>query len=159
MKEESMQDVKMRKIKAAMIIGGIGGAFWTMLGYVAYFMNFTKVGPSLFVTPFFQPELVDRPLAQFTGVGFATVLSILVALAYVFTLARFYSPWIGIGLGVGGFGFFYYVLNPLIGFTNKPIHVLGMNTFTTELCLFILWGLFVGFSLSTEFASKEGAAR
>ncbi|MEW9669598.1 YqhR family membrane protein [Ammoniphilus sp. 3BR4] len=158
-KNESRKDSKARKIRSSLIVGGVGGAFWAMLHYVAYYMNFTKIGPSIYVAPFFQSDAVNRPLAQLAGVGVATVLSMGIALAYVFSLAEFYSPWIGIGLGIGMFGIFYYGVSPLLALTKKPIHVLGMNTFATELSLYILWGLFVGFSLSTEFSSKKEADR
>lgn len=154
-----MKDTKARKIRSSLIVGGVGGAFWTLLHYVAYFMNFTKIGPSVYVAPFFQDDVLNRPLAQFAGIGVATVLSVVIALGYAFSLAEFYSPWIGVGLGAGLFGAFYYGISPVFGLTKKPIHVLGMNTFATELSLFILWGLFVGFSLSTEFSSDKRAAR
>ncbi|WP_134698828.1 YqhR family membrane protein [Ammoniphilus sp. YIM 78166] len=156
---EDKKNVKERKLKSALMIGAVGGAFWTLVGYAAYFMNFSKLGPSLFAKPFISQESLDQPFAHFMGIGVAIVFSILVSLAYVFTLAHFYSPLIGVALGGGVFLLFFYGLSPLLGLTKQPIHLIGMNTFATELCLFILWGLFIGFSLSTEFSSRDNAVR
>ncbi len=159
MTEETKNDVNQRKLRSAFLIGAVGGTFWAFVGYAAYFMNFTKLGPSLFVKPFIPQESLDQPFAHFMGIGVAIVLSILVSLAYVFTLSKFYSPLIGVALGGGAFLFFFYAVSPLLGLTRQPIHLIGMNTFATELCLFILWGLFIGFSLSAEFSSNNNAVR
>lgn len=143
------------KIRTALEIGAFGGAFWSLLGYIAYFLNFSSIGPSIFIRPFVTKAFADRPLAQFMGVAVATLFGMLFALVYVFTLSRFYQPWISVGCGAALFVLFYYVIAPLFSITSRPLHHLGTNTFSTQLCLFILFGLFVGFSLSAEFSSKE----
>lgn len=159
MKANSSKETRTSKIRTAIQIGAVGGIFWAAVNYVLYFMNFTYISSSVFIKPFIQPSSADKPMTQLIGIGFAAILSILFALAYVFTLSRFYSPWIGIGTGAALFAIFYYILSPLFHLTEKPIHQIGMNTFATELCLFILYGLFVGFSLSSEFASKKERAK
>lgn len=159
MKGNSMEETRTKKIKTAILIGVVGGIFWAAMNYVLYFMNFTFISPSVFIKPFILSNGTDRPMIQLMGIGVAAILSIGFALAYVFTLSRFYSPWIGIGAGTALFGIFYYILSPLLNLTEKPIHQIGMNTFATELCLFILYGLFIGFSLSSEFSSKKEGAK
>jgi hypothetical protein len=150
---------KRHKITAALQTGAIGGAFWSLMGYIAYFINFSSVGPSIFIRPFVTKAFADRPLAQFMGIGAAMIFGIVFALLYAFTLSRFYQPWLGIGCGAALFVLFYYVIAPMFSITTKPLHHLGSNTFSTQLSLFILFGLFVGFSLSAEFSSKEEPAK
>ncbi len=159
MRANITEDIKAKKIKAALQIGAVGGIFWAAMNDVLYFMNFTLINSSVFMKPFIQPSGADRPVLQLMGIGVAAILSILFALAYVFTFSRFYSPWIGIATGGALFVIFYYILSPIFDLTEKPIHQIGMNTFATELCLFILYGLFIGFSLSSEFSSKKERAK
>lgn len=158
-KDNSSREAKTNKIKTAIQFGAVAGIFWAAINYVLYFMNFTFISSSVFIQPFIHSSSADKPMTQLMGIGVAALLSILFALAYTFTLSRFYSPWIGIGAGGALFGIFFYILSPLFHLTEKPIHKIGMNTFATELCLFILYGLFLGFSLSSEFSSKKERAR
>ena len=153
--QTAMEDITRRKIKSAVVVGGVGGAFWSFIGYAAYFMNFTLIGPSIWIKPFVTEDFLVQPLAHLIGIAVGTFLSILVAFLYAFTLAKYYAPWIGLGFGLALFLLTYYVINPLLALTKKPIHNMGVNTFTTEICLFLLFGLFIGFSLSVEYSSKE----
>jgi hypothetical protein len=156
---KTTNDLRNRKIKSALAIGAVGGLFWSLVGYLSYFMNFTVLGPSMWIRPFVSETFVDKPLAHLLGVVVATGLSILVGLSYVFLLSRFYSPLIGILYGGALFLIVHYMLNPLFHFSEKQVHNLGLNTFVSEICLFILYGLFIGFSLSTEFSSKGKSAQ
>lgn len=151
--------MKKDRIKSALLIGAAGGAFWSLLGYVFYFMNFSKIGPAIVVRPLFATEMADKPIAHFAGIVVFTALSIVFALLYVARFSKYYTPWIGVAGGALLFGLFYYAVNPLLRLTSQPLHQMGMNTFTTQLCLFILHGLFVGFSLSAEYSSKERKAK
>lgn len=159
MAAESQQGLPKRKMKSALLVGFVGGMFWSIIGYALYFMNFTKLGPSIFAKPFFSSQVLDKPWAHFIGIGIITFLSIGIALLYVFTLSQFYTPWLGLGLGAGLFAVFFYVVSPMLRLLDKPIHQIGMNTFSTELCLFLLYGLFIGLTLATEYSSSEGKAK
>ncbi|RKD25562.1 hypothetical protein BEP19_01050 [Ammoniphilus oxalaticus] len=155
MAAKARMEQQFEKMKKALVVGAVGGLFWSLLGYAFYSMNFTKLGPAVVVSPFFVSKAADKPLAQFTGMAVITALSIGFALLYVYLFSKYYTPWIGIASGVVLFALFFYALNPLFQWTKKPLHQIGMNTFSTTLSLFLLYGLFVGFSLSAEFSSKE----
>jgi len=156
---ESEREIRMKKIKSALVVGVVGGIFWPLIAYAFYFMNFTTIGPSVFAKPFFTSTMVNKPVAHLTGIVVIALISIGVSLLYVFILSKYYTPWLGLGLGLVLFIAFFYGINPLFDLTDKSIHKLGMNTFTTSLCLFLLYGLFTGFSLSAEFSSKEENAK
>ena len=159
MAAETKRDLQKSKIKTALVVGLVGGIFWSLIGYALYYMNFTTLGPSIFAKTFVNPNLVNKPWVQMMGVAVITLLSLAFALLYVFTLSKYYTPWIGVASGIVLFLLFFYGASPLFGLTVKPIHEMGMNTFTTEFCLFLLYGLFIGFSLSAEFSSNEEKAK
>jgi hypothetical protein len=158
MKEEHSNE-RNQKIKTALSVGVAGGLFWSIVESIAHYINFTTIGPSILIAPFVTSTFSHKPIAHLIGILAATILAVLFSLVYVFTLSRFYHPLIGVACGLVLFAIFYYVLVPVLSLTNKPIHQMGANNFTTQLCLFVLFGLFVGFSLSTEYSSNENQAK
>ncbi|HJV45017.1 MAG TPA: YqhR family membrane protein [Bacillota bacterium] len=155
---EERTNIKAKKIRSAVSVGASGGLFWSFVCYLLHFLNFTSIGPSVLIQPFWD-GMGHRPLAHILGMGVAAILGILFAVIYVFTMSKFYQPFIGVAYGIVLFAIFFYLFNPIFSLTNKPIHQMGINTFATMLCLFVLFGLFIGFSLSVEFSSKEGSAK
>lgn len=147
------------RIKFATLVGTIGGVFWSMIGYAFYLMNFSKIGPSVIVSPMFAEETATKPIAQFVGIAVFAALSILFSILYVFLFSKYYTPWIGVVSGALLFVLFFYGVNPLLQLTDEPLLQIGINTFTTMLCLFVLYGLFIGFSLSAEYSGKEDEAK
>jgi uncharacterized membrane protein YagU involved in acid resistance len=76
------------------------------------------------------------------------VLSIPLSFVYYVLFKRFTNVWVGIGFGFALWGFIFLVLNPL--FQLQTIIELGWDSNITLICIFVLYGLFVGYSISYE---------
>ncbi|NEY71573.1 hypothetical protein G4D63_07420 [Bacillus mesophilus] len=133
------------------ITGLFGGVFWSLLGYGAYIFSFTKVPPNVILEPWTIGDWKSGVLGQFIAIFLLGLISILVAFGYMATLKKFDKFWIGILFGLLLWGIVFFVLNPIFP-SIDPIRKLDLNTIVTSLCLFILYGTFIGYSISFEAA-------
>ncbi len=139
-----------RKLNVALTIGFFAGLFWGGAFFVAYYINFSNLGTSMFVKPFLKSELVNKWQGHLIGWIIFILLCEIVAIIYSLLLTRYKTPWMGILYGIVIWGLIMFILNPLIKF-SKPFLELGYSTNSVLLSVFILTGLFIGYSLSTEF--------
>jgi hypothetical protein len=137
-------------------IGFAGGLFWSLIGYAMYMLNFTKLRPSLVLSPWMVGEWKDKALGDWIGILVIGLLSLLVAMVYKVLLAKFKHMITGVLYGIALWGIVFYLLRPMFP-ELQPIHDLGMNTLVTTLCLYVLYGLFIGFSISFEYEETRNA--
>ncbi|MBM7646335.1 tetrahydromethanopterin S-methyltransferase subunit B [Scopulibacillus daqui] len=134
------------------LIGFFGGLIWSLIGYLAYLIHFSKVGPSLILAPFVLGKWKNKIGGQFLGILIICIVSILIALLYKYALGKIKSMWVGIIFGLMLWVIVFYVLQPLIPGLD-PVSKLGKNTNSISLCLYALYGLFVGYSISFDLES------
>lgn len=132
-----------RKIIAAIKIGFWGALIWGGIGYLVYWFNLVKLSPSHISRLFLKSNLIFQWQGIITSFAMLICISILLSLIYVFLFSHIYTPWIGIILG----GFVWYIM---LGWRK-----LDMITISSTASLFILYGAFIGYSLSMEFSSLE----
>ncbi|MGO4541682.1 YqhR family membrane protein [Paenibacillus sp. 2TAB19] len=140
-----------------MMIGLYAGIIWGGLRWVFYQIKFTTVLPGFIGDPFFKQSFLRTGWGGLAGVGCYVLFSIAAALLYKLVLGKLRGPWPGIGYGVFWWALIFLLLGPMLGMTAS-ITKSGWNTLFTEICVFILWGLFVGYSIAFEFtdeASRE----
>lgn len=147
--EQNEKEQPISFLAKVIITGFIGGVFWSSLGYFAYTFQFTSVSPNLVLTPFAIGDWKYEPLGQIVGIFLLGVLGILVALLYFATLRNMKSIWTSIFYGAILWALVFYILNPMFP-DLEVVTKLNMNTNITNLCLFILFGVFVGYSISFE---------
>ncbi|GGH79586.1 H+/Cl- antiporter ClcA [Pullulanibacillus pueri] len=136
------------------IIGIFGGGIWSLLGFVFYTLNFSKFGPALILAPFPAYHWKESVGKQFLGILLICIVSIFIAFAYKLTLSRIKNLWISVGFGLVLWVIVFYILQPWISGLD-PVTELGKNTISTTLCLYALYGLFVGYSISFDINSHE----
>jgi hypothetical protein len=136
------------------VIGFYGGLIWSLVGYIIYLLNFTKYGPAMILTPWALGDWKTRTLGHIIGIVVIALISILVAFGYRFLFAKAKNIWLGIIYGIVLWFIVFYVLNPIFPDLDG-ITELGRNTFTTTICLYILYGLFIGFSISFEYNESQ----
>ncbi|MFC7394247.1 YqhR family membrane protein [Scopulibacillus cellulosilyticus] len=159
--EQNKQEKKMTSNGRAALIGFFGGLIWSLIGYLAYLINFSKVGPSLILAPFAIGKWKNKVGGQFLGIFIICIISILIALLYKYALGKIKSMWVGIIFGLILWVIIFYVLQPWIPGLD-PVSKLGKNTISTTLCLYALYGLFVGYSISFDLeslANEESASK
>lgn len=135
-------------------IGIAGGLIWGLIGYVTYLFKFTKIPPSLILSPWALGEWKNEHLGQWIGIIAIAIVSIGVAFVYKATLVKINNMIAGLAYGIVLWLIVFYLLNPM--FPDLPsIMKLDKNTIITTLCLYILYGVFIGYSISFEYHENQ----
>lgn len=135
-------------------IGFVGGLFWGVIGYIAFFFNFIAVGPALVLMPWALGEWKNGNIGQIVGIVIIGLLSILVAFLYKVLLQKVNNMWAGVIFGFILWLIVFYLLNPIFP-GLKSVPNLDKNTIITSISLYILYGLFIGYSISFEYAEMQ----
>jgi hypothetical protein len=148
--EQNKREEPISLIGKVISIGFIGGVFWSSLAYLASILNFTEISPNLMLQPFVLGDWKEGTLGNIISIVLIGVISIGVALAYYAILRRFNSMWVGIAYGVALWGVVFFLLNPI--FPNlQSVFDLPRGTIVTTVCFYILYGAFVGYSISFDY--------
>jgi hypothetical protein len=152
--EQNQKEEPMSLIMKVIITGFFGGVFWSFLGYCAYTFNFTEISPNMILLPWAVGDWKYGRLGNYISIFLIGILSILVALVYYALFKNMKSIWAGVVYGVALWALIFYVLNPL--FLNfHSVAELKRDTIITTICLYILYGVFVGYSISFEAAEHK----
>ncbi|WP_084688879.1 YqhR family membrane protein [Sporolactobacillus inulinus] len=139
------------------VTGLFGGLFWGLIGFLCYLLNFSKVGPSLIFAMFPYWTGRNSVYGQLLAVAAMSLLSVLIAELYLFTFSRIKSMWFSVSFGILLWFIVFFLFQPFLQGLPEPAR-LGWNTTTTTLCLFALYGLFVGYSISFDFEEQTGGS-
>ncbi|KAB8128457.1 hypothetical protein F9U64_16120 [Gracilibacillus oryzae] len=135
-------------------IGFFGGFIWSLVASITAFFNFTTVSPKTFVLrSWLQTNWTDQWLGQLISILVLSVLSILLALLYYFVFKNVQGIWIGIVIGFVLWFITFWLMDPV--FTNIPaFYLLDSDTIVTTICLFIIYGVFVSYSISFAYSQQ-----
>lgn len=147
--EQNQREKPMSFLTMVITTGLIGGMLWSGLGYFAYVFNLTEIRPNVILEPWAIGDWKEGWLGTVISIGMIGVLSIVVALIYYAALRRFPSIFVGMVYGILLFLLVFLVLNPIFPGIS-PIKELSRNTIITSICFYILYGVFVGYSISYE---------
>ncbi|MBO9129694.1 YqhR family membrane protein [Bacillus sp. 165] len=154
--EQNKKEGQQSFITKVVIIGLFGGVFWSLVWYVFHIFSFSQVGPNYLLLPFAFGNWKNGVWGQFAGVVVLSVISILLALLYGAFLKKFQgiSPGIIFGLAIWaalflGMSSFIPSLKGITDFTKETLVTTG--------CLYILYGVFIAYSVSYE-ASEQNRA-
>lgn len=137
------------------VTGFFGGVLWSAAGLICYLLNFSKIGPSLLFAPLTFWTWRNKISAQLIAIAAISVLSIFIAVVYLFAFSKIKSIWFSIGFGLVLWGAVFLLFQPFLNGLPK-ITKIGLNTLTTTLCLYALYGLFIGYSISFDFEENSG---
>lgn len=133
-----------------LLTGLIGGIFWSFLGYLAYVLNLTEIHPNVVLDPWAAGTWKEKWIGTIISIIIIGMISIGSALIYYVLLRRFPSIWVGILYGLGIFLLVFYGLNPIMPGIS-PITELGRDTVITSICFYVLYGVFIGYTISYEY--------
>ncbi|GHH96956.1 YqhR family membrane protein [Neobacillus kokaensis] len=134
--------------------GLFGGIFWSSVGFITYYLNFTEIRPNVILIPWALGNWKYDWVGTVVSILFLGVISIGVAFIYSALLKRFNGLWFGIGYGIILFFIVFLLLHPLFP-DIKPLLKLNRNTVITSFCLFIIYGMFIGYSINYEYQNKK----
>ncbi|WP_174734159.1 YqhR family membrane protein [Mesobacillus harenae] len=147
--EQNQHEKPMSFITMVVITGLFGGIFWSTLGYFAYVLNFTDIRPNIILEPWALGDWKNGWLGTVISIVAIGLFSVGAALLYYIMLRRINSLWAGVGYGIVLFFLVFFVLNPLFP-GMEPFMKLSKHTLITSVCFYILYGVFVGYSISFE---------
>ncbi len=140
-----------KMVKARSLITGFwGGILFSMAGIFMYYFNFAETAPKTFLLRSWSTAIwTEGWLGDVISVVMTALISIIIAFIYYILLRRVRSMWIGIVYGVILWGIVFYMLHPI--FPHVPsLMELKQHTIVSTLCLFILYGTFIGYSISFD---------
>ncbi|RDW21951.1 YqhR family membrane protein [Oceanobacillus chungangensis] len=142
-------------LPSTILTGFVGGLFWSLVGVIISYFNFTELSPRTFILrPWLRLEWTEGWLGNVLSIGIIGLLSIIVALIYFVLCKKIYSMWMGVIFGIILWGIVFYLLQPV--FTNVPrLTELTPNTILSTISLFILYGTFIGYTISYNYHDSE----
>ncbi len=147
--EQEKTERPMTLMQKTIIIGFVGGVFWSLIGYLAYFFHFSEISPNMILIPWVAGGWKYGKAGNYAAIVLIGLISIAAALLYYALLRNIRGMWAGGLYGAALWAVVFYLFNPL--FPNvHPVADLEANTIITTLCLYILYGVFVGYSISFE---------
>lgn len=117
-------------------------------------MRFTTVIPGYLVEPFFKRSFLYSQPGYYVGWLSFIVFSILATLIYTLLFRKLKGPGPGILYGIVWWGLIFGILGPAFGMT-RPLLELSKDTLISEFCLYLLWGLFIGYTTAEEYTDER----
>ncbi|MDP4085624.1 MAG: YqhR family membrane protein [Bacillota bacterium] len=135
-------------------IGLFGGVFWTIIGYFAYLFSFTELRPNIILEPWALGDWKRDWLGTAISIIIIGLFSVGAAFVYYGMLKKLKGIWPGFIYGIVIFLLVFIVLNPLFP-SMDPFLKLDRDTLVTSACLYIVYGVFIGYSISYESQNQK----
>lgn len=135
--------------------GLFAGIFWGMIGYICYIFSLTEIRPNVFLEPWALGNWKNEWIGTIISILLMGVFSIPTAFIYYWALKKWNGIWLGLTYGLVIFLLVFIVLNPLFP-SIKPLFDLNRDTIITSICLFLVYGLFIGYSINYEYVNTKG---
>ncbi|WP_335582153.1 YqhR family membrane protein [Paenibacillus yonginensis] len=117
-------------------------------------MRFTVVIPGFLAEPFFKNSFLKTQPGYYIGWLFFIVFSIIASMLYTLLFRKLRGPWPGMLYGIVWWAVIFCVLAPWFALA-PPLQRLGWTSIISEFCLFLLWGLFIGYTAATEYTEDR----
>jgi hypothetical protein len=147
------QHLKRNPLAFSAMVGFFAGIWFGAVRSLAYALHFTKVPPAFLADPWLPRRQLAGMFWGWAGYGLFILMSVLAALLYWMVLGRLRGPWPGLLFGAAWW-LLLFAGGPWIGLVVPP-NRLGWNSLCTEACLYVLWGLFIGYSIAFEFHDEK----
>lgn len=147
--DQNVHEESMPFLIMAVLTGLIGGIVWSGIAYIGYYFHFTEIRPNIILEPWALGHWKNEWLGTVFSIFTIGILSIIPALIYYAFLRKIQKIFVGILYGIVLFLLVYFMLNPIFP-GMAPIGELKRDTIVTSICIYVLFGVFVGYSISYE---------
>ncbi|KYC95094.1 YqhR family membrane protein [Heyndrickxia sporothermodurans] len=147
--KDEVEFPKMSFLLMTVTTGFVGGILWSLIGYLCYYFSFSTIEPNILLEPFTVGTWRESWIGIILTIILYGIISIGVALVYYILLKKLNTMWVGIGYGFVLFLVVFMILNPIFP-SMKPFFQIDINTLIAAACVYILYGLFIGYSISYE---------
>ncbi|PAW39688.1 hypothetical protein CN553_02465 [Bacillus cereus] len=135
-------------------IGLFGGIFWGGIWYFLHIFSFTEAGPNYFLLPFAFGSWKEGVWGNVSGIVCMGLLSILIAFLYKAFFAKFEGIIPGIIYGLFWWALLFFGMGLMAPVIKSALH-LPKETIVTTICIFILYGVFIAYSVSYAVNSNK----
>jgi len=135
----------------SILVGFIGGLGFLLFSYFFNVFNFLEISPKSYLVKIWtSTSWTNSWLGVMVTISLGIILSIIAALVYFVLFKKIMSVWMGVFYGIILWLMTGYLFSLI--FAHIPVlHTLSSNTVVSSLCLFILYGTFVGYSISFDY--------
>lgn len=148
MKEKQGKESNARfPLSYALIIGLFGGIIWGVIAQIASYFHFMSIDINAVVKYVNVTKIHSGFPKVLAGLIFHTAVSVVLAMIYYFLLKKSKTIWGGILFGAAIWIFLFVIIHPLLA-SIPSWRALNSDTLSTTLCLLLLYGLFIGYSIS-----------
>lgn len=135
----------------SLFTGFIGGIIGSICGVVLYYFNFSEVAPRTFeLRPWIGGEWTGRWIGDIISILIAGVLSMVPAFIYYGLFKKNKTVVFPAIFGAVLWVIIFLLLHLIFGDIPSATEM-GMSTIVSTICLFILYGTFIGFSISYDY--------
>ena len=143
-----------RPLAFALQVGFFAGLIWGLAGVVLHFFGFSEVKPASWAGPWLNKSAASSWVGALSGLAVYTVISILASLVYAAVLRKAKGPWPGILYGLFWYLLLFFGIGHALGLL-PAWNRMEMHSHVSELCRFLLWGAFIGYSITFEFTDER----
>ena len=136
------------------LTGFIGGVFWCSLGFLASYFNFIQMSPRVLLSGFTAAQWNQGFIGFLLTVLICGALSIGVAFLYYWLLRRTFKLYVGIFYGIAVWAAVHFLLASIFP-DAVAIGEMNIDSLVTTICLYILYGVFIGFSISFDESERQ----
>ncbi|MDQ0158602.1 YqhR family membrane protein [Alkalibacillus salilacus] len=135
-------------IKESIYTGLFGGVIFGLLNSFTYALNFTEVSHASFIfRSFFEGDWTSTWWIEIISAVILGVLAIIPAIIYYSLLRKVRGLLPGLLFGIVLWGIIFWLVNGLFDYV-PTLENLTKETVVTTLCQFVLYGVFVGYTIS-----------
>lgn len=147
--KDELKEKPMSFMTLVILTGLIVGIVLSGLAYLAYIFNLTSISPRVILDPWALGDWKKGWLGIVIAIIMIGIFSVVAAVIYYATLRKINSMWVGIAYGLVLFLLVFFVLNPIFP-GIKPFKEMDLDTVITSICFYVIYGLFVGYTISYE---------
>lgn len=135
----------------ALIIGVVGGIFGSVFSIIMYYFNFSEVAPhSYLFVPMVKVITSKTWVSYLVTIVVASICSVILAAIYYGLFRKIHSMWIGLLYGLALWVVIFIFLQPVYQNVQK-IQEWNTSTMVSTVSLFVLYGIFIGYSISHDY--------
>lgn len=138
-----------------LLIGIFGGFFGGLFLLLLHYFKITEVRPKILLHVLFQDEnWLEKWYAYVVLLLLLSIISTIIALIY-YILLRQRKSWItGAVFGIVIWATIYFIM-PIIINNYNPFLYLSSESHVSMFCLFLLYGVFIGYSISYDYENLK----
>ncbi|MFB5268387.1 YqhR family membrane protein [Paenibacillus enshidis] len=141
-------------LRFSLQLGFFAGLIWGLVRWLFYILHFTVVLPGFLAEPFFKHSFMKSTAGHLTGLLFFIVFSMIATFLYTALLRKLKGPYPGLIFGAVWWTVLFVWAGPRLGMF-PPVTRLTWDTLVSEFCVFLLWGLFIGYTVAFEFTDER----